>query len=195
MFDQLRSLVLEGDVVRLEPLDLSHAADLADCTSLGHFQHFVTDRLLQESEAGMHEFIGKILAMPNHAPFATCLRATGRAIGSTSFMDIRAPHKGLEIGMTWISHEYQGTKVNPEAKLLLLAHAFEVLGCERVQLKCDSRNMQSQAAILKLGAVFEGRLRRHGVLPDGYVRDTMMYSIIREEWPKVKEGLLARLAS
>jgi RimJ/RimL family protein N-acetyltransferase len=109
-------------------------------------------------------------------------------------MDIRPKHMGLEIGTTWIGRAHQGTKVNPESKLLLLAHAFERLGCERVQLKTDGRNLQSQHAIEKLGAVKEGVLRKHMIMPDGFVRDTVMYSIVAAEWPDVKRGLEARLA-
>ena len=112
----------------------------------------------------------------------------------TTYLDIRAPHDGLEIGWTWYAEEHRGTRVNPECKLLMLTHAFEMLKCVRVQLKCDERNMQSQRAIEKLGAKREGVLRRHGILPDGFVRNTVMYSIIDSEWPTVRSGLKARLS-
>ncbi len=108
-------------------------------------------------------------------------------------MDVRPAHRGLEIGYTWIARAYQGTRVNPECKYLLLRHAFEKLGAIRVQLKTDGRNLQSQHAIEKLGAVKEGVLRKHLILPDGYVRDTVMYSITDSEWPHVKSRLEARL--
>jgi RimJ/RimL family protein N-acetyltransferase len=97
--------------------------------------------------------------------------------------------------MTWIGKPHRGTKVNPEIKLLMIGHAFEVMGCERVQLKTDGRNIHSQRAIEKLGAKKEGILRRHGQMPDCFMRDTVMYSILPEEWPEVKAGLLARLAA
>ena len=108
-------------------------------------------------------------------------------------MDIRPEHRSLEIGSTWIGRAYHGTKINPECKLLLLQHAFENLGCLRVQLKTDERNLQSRAAIEKLGAKFEGTLRKHMVLHDGFVRNSAMYSITDEEWPAVKERCIKRL--
>jgi RimJ/RimL family protein N-acetyltransferase len=118
---------------------------------------------------------------------------TGQSVGVTCYMDIRPAHRGLEIGSTWIARPYQGTRVNPESKYLLLRHAFENLGAVRVQLKTDGRNRQSQAAIAKLGAQREGVLRKHLILQDGYIRDTVMFSIIAEEWPAVKAGLETRL--
>ncbi len=120
-------------------------------------------------------------------------RASGAALGSTSYLDIRPEHRGVEIGFTWYAPNVRGTGVNPECKLLLLRHAFEALGCVRVQLKCDARNMHSRAAILKLGATFEGMLRRHMIVVDGFVRDTAMFSILDEEWAGVKARLIERL--
>ena len=119
---------------------------------------------------------------------------TGRAIGITCFLDIRPAHRALEIGFTWLGRTWQGGAANPEAKLLQLRHAFEVLEAVRVQLKTDLRNLQSQHAIEKLGAVREGVLRKQMVLPDGHVRDTVMYAITDDEWPRVRDGLEARLA-
>jgi RimJ/RimL family protein N-acetyltransferase len=120
-------------------------------------------------------------------------RASGAALGSTSFLDVRLEHRGVEIGFTWYSPSVRGTLANPECKFLLLRHAFESLGCVRVQLKCDARNAHSRAAILKLGATFEGILRRHMIVVDGFIRDTAMYSITDDEWPRVKAGLIERL--
>jgi RimJ/RimL family protein N-acetyltransferase len=122
-------------------------------------------------------------------PFAIVLRASGRAVGSTRYIDIRRAHRGLEIGWTWIGREWQRTAVNSECKRLLLEHAFEVLGALRVQLKTDARNTRSQRAIERLGAKREGVLRAHMVLADGFVRDSVMYSVIAAEWPSVKQGL------
>jgi RimJ/RimL family protein N-acetyltransferase len=120
-------------------------------------------------------------------------RTTGRAVGTSSYLDAQPEHRGVEIGFTWIAPAHRGTSVNPESKLLMLSHAFDEKGAERVQLKCDARNTQSQAAIARLGAVREGVLRKHRVLPDGFVRDTVMFSITRAEWPGVREGLGARI--
>jgi len=191
----IEPVVLEGEWVRLEPLDEGHAASMAaNAEDLDLYRHFAATRPPQLDQAGMMAFIRALKAQADMVPFAIVRRETGETIGSTTFMDIRPSHRGVEIGTTWISRAHQGTKVNPESKWLMLSHAFEVLNAERVQLKCDARNLQSQAAILKLGAKFEGRLRKHFILPDGFVRDTMMYSIIREEWPEVSERLVARLS-
>jgi len=116
-------------------------------------------------------------------------------VGSTRYMDIQQAHKGLEIGWTWYSPRVQSTAVNPECKLLLMKHAFEDWGAIRVQLKTDIRNERSQRAILKLGAKFEGRLRNHRIRRDGTLRYSMMYSVTKDEWPAVKEGLVARIES
>jgi RimJ/RimL family protein N-acetyltransferase len=114
-------------------------------------------------------------------------------VGTTSYFDIRPEHRGLEIGYTWLGKAYQGTHINPENKYLLLRHAFETLGAIRVQLKTDRRNLQSQAAIAKLGAKLEGTLRKHSIMEDGYIRDAVMFSVIDLEWPEVKAGLERRL--
>lgn len=125
--------------------------------------------------------------------------STGAPFGASRFTDISAAHRQLEIGWTMISPSHQRTSANTEAKLLMLTYAFEDLelgdsrGCIRVQLKCDHRNLPSQAAIQRIGGVFEGRLRQHRILPDGFIRDTMFYSILGSEWPGVKSGLMARL--
>lgn len=116
-------------------------------------------------------------------------RATGRLAGSTRYLDISWAHRSLEIGWTWLAPEWWGRAVNLECKRILLAHAFERLDCVRVQLKTDARNLRSQKAIERLGAVREGVLRHHRILPDGYRRDSVYYSILSAEWPMVKERL------
>jgi RimJ/RimL family protein N-acetyltransferase len=117
-----------------------------------------------------------------------------RAIGSTRYLDIQTQNRGLEIGWSWLTPTVQRTGVNTECKYLLLRHAFEQLGMIRVQLKTDSRNLQSQRAIERLGAVKEGTLRNHMILPDGYYRHSVYYSIIESEWPTVKAGLEEKMA-
>ncbi len=184
---------LIGDAVRLEPLVARHAADLALAARPELFR-FLLDRPAAWDALGFESYIARALAMPNRAAFAIVDQRQARAVGSTSFLDIRPEHRGLEIGHTWIAKSAQGTRVNPEAKLLLLRHAFESLGCVRVQLKTDARNEHSQRAMAKLGCVREGVLRRHMILPDGFVRDTVMFSITDSEWPTVRAALLARLA-
>lgn len=116
-------------------------------------------------------------------------------MGSKSYLDVAPEHLRIEIGWTWLGAPARRTAVNTECKLLLLRHAFETLGCGRVQLKTDGRNLRSQTAIARLGAVREGVLRKHVILPDGFVRDTVMFSITADEWPGVRarlEDFLAR---
>ncbi|MCC7434980.1 MAG: GNAT family N-acetyltransferase [Methanoregulaceae archaeon] len=189
-----RSLVLEGKFVRLEPLSASHAIDLwrlADEVTLAYLNlwHPVS------TEDAMAELINRVLNAEESVFFAVIDRGTGQAVGSTSYLDLRPAHRSLEIGNTWIGREAQGTAINPEMKLLLLEHAFESLDCVRVQLKTDARNVQSQAAMRKLGAVCEGTLRQHLICRDGFIRDTVMFSITDDEWPTVREGLRERLTT
>jgi RimJ/RimL family protein N-acetyltransferase len=127
-------------------------------------------------------------------PFAVVHHADG-PVGSTRYGNIALEHRRLEIGWTWVGRAYQGTGVNAEAKLLLLTHAFERLGCARVELKTNALNAQSRGAMEKMGARFEGIFRKHGIQADGTVRDTAWYSIVDDEWPAVKAGLEARVRS
>ncbi len=137
------------------------------------------------------DYYRSALEAPDHQPFTVLV--DGEVAGSTRYGDIRAPHRGLEIGWTWLHPRWYGSGVNTRMKRLMLAHAFEQMGMLRVQIKTDGRNLRSQRAIEKLGAVREGVLRKHMVLPDGYVRDTVMYSITDEEWPRVKRDLEAQV--
>jgi RimJ/RimL family protein N-acetyltransferase len=186
-------VVLEGRTVRLEPLAEHHAASLAAHAELDLFQFFATVHPAEQTAAGVQAYIRETFATPAKVAFAIVLRATGEAVGSTSYMDIQPANRALEIGSTWIGRAYQGTQVNPECKLLMLTHAFEVLGASRVQLKTDGRNLQSQAAMRKLGLTYEGTLRRNIVMVDGHIRDTVMFSAIPEEWPALKAKLIERL--
>ena len=117
----------------------------------------------------------------------------GTVIGMTTFCNVDASNRRLEIGWTWNAASAQRSGTNTESKLLLLRHAFEELGCIAVELRTDRRNVRSQAAIERLGAQRDGILRHHAVMPDGHVRDTVVYSITAPEWPGVRDGLLARL--
>ena len=122
-------------------------------------------------------------------PWAIVDVASGEAVGGTTYLDIALADKRVEIGSTWHAKAVWRTAINTECKFLLLRHAFETLGCNRVQLKTDKRNERSQAAIARLGAVREGVLRAQMVMPDGWVRDTVMFSILKAEWPAVKARL------
>ncbi len=120
-------------------------------------------------------------------------QASGEVAGSSRYLNISEAEPRLEIGFTWYRPSSQGTYVNPEAKLLLMRHAFEALGCIRVELKADAQNKRSRAAMEKMGAKFEGTLRRHTRVRPDYVRDTVYYSVLDREWPEVKAGLEQRI--
>ena len=191
-----KPIQLEGRFVRLEPLAADHAEGLLAAArapaiwtympvpppdSVGDVQKWIED-------AQHGQQAGTELA------FATVRRADGRMVGSTRYLDIRRPHRALEIGWTWLAPEAQRTPVNTEAKYLMLRHAFETHCAIRVQLKTDERNEKSRRAILGLGAIFEGVLRNYQTRPhDGYVRNTAMYGITERDWPDVKARLEARL--
>lgn len=127
--------------------------------------------------------------------FAVIRTSDDRVVGATRFLAIAAQHERLEIGHTFYAKDVWGSAVNPDCKRLMLEHAFEVMGANRVELKCDPGNERSRAAIAKLGAAFEGILREHMVLPSGRKRDTAMFSILKCDWPEVRAGLEARLAA
>ena len=189
-------VVLEGTHVRLEPLTVDHAEALftaADHPEVWRFLRFPRPQNTDD----MRRFIE--IALANQAagtevPFATIHRASGRLAGSTRLMDIRREHRALEIGWTWIGKDYQRSAVNTEAKYLMLRHAFEALGAVRVGLKADARNEKSLRAIERIGAKREGVLRNHMILLDGYIRDSVYFSVIEREWPEVKARLETMLA-
>jgi RimJ/RimL family protein N-acetyltransferase len=128
-------------------------------------------------------------------PFLICLAGSERIVGTTRLLDIHPQDRKLEIGVTWIASAYWGSGVNTECKLLLLEHAFEVLGANRVQFRAKADNARSRRALEKIGAVFEGVMRQDKIEPDGKPRNTAFYSIVREEWPNVRDRLTAKLDS
>lgn len=191
-----RPVLLEGRHVRLEPLTPAHAPGLLAAAVPEVFRYLIIPPFAGVADA--EKYVADALAAQAagaEVAYATVRRSDGRVVGSTRFIDIRRPHRGLEIGWTWIAPEAQRTAINTEAKYLMLCQAFEGWGALRVQLKTDANNVQSRAAILRLGAVYEGILRKQMLRPyDGYERDTAMFSIIESEWPAVKAGLEAKLA-
>jgi RimJ/RimL family protein N-acetyltransferase len=192
----VQPLTLEGDYVRLEPLSQAHAEGLAAVAADEAIWRYYPASL--RTLADVQSWIEVALAQRaagTSLPFAILDRAGGRAIGSTRYMNIVPHDRGLEIGSTWLTPAVWRTAVNTECKLLLLRHAFETLGCIRVQIKTDALNERSRRAIERLGAQFEGILRQHMVVRDGRYRDTAMYSIIDTEWPAVKAKLAASLYS
>ena len=191
---QIGPVTLEGSHVRLETLRAEHADGLvAAGTGFGLFRFF--PHWLETDEA-MRAFVAHSLAGLENGtilPFTTIDRKTGRIVGSTSYLAIEPAHKRLEIGGTWITPSHQRSPVNTEAKLLQLSHCFEVLGCNRVEFKTDSRNARSRAALLRIGATEEGAFRAHMVMPDGALRTSVYFSVIASEWPEVKARLLEKL--
>jgi N-acetyltransferase len=187
-------VTLEGRNVWLEPLAMDHAAHLVSLAEPEIFRFFAGPVPGAQSLESLEAYVRDRIEPNTSIPLAIVWRETEQAVGTTSFLDIRPDDRGLEIGSTWIGRPFQGTAVNPESKYLMLRHAFEDLEAIRVQLKCDLRNKQSQRAIEKLGAKREGVLRRQKVLEDGYIRDTVMYSITDEDWPAVRDVLERRLA-
>jgi len=187
----VRPVSLEGWTIRLEPLTAAHAPALWRQSDPEIFQwvlEWPRDSSLPAFEEWMRTVV---LEAPASLPFVILL--AGEPVGVTGYLEIRPRHRGLEIGRTWIARAHQGSRVNPESKYLLLRHAFETLEAERVQFKTDLHNLHSQRAIEKLGATREGVLRRYQVRSNGTLRDTVMYSIVRAEWPEVKARLEARL--
>jgi len=182
--------------VRLVPLTLEHAEDLtcagAD-SGLWRYLPIAPPTSLAENESWIQQALSDADG-GGQIPFAIMACEGGRAVGSTRYLDIQRENRSLEIGWTWIGTPWQRTAVNTECKFLLLRHAFEGLGAVRIQLKTDGRNEQSQQAIARIGARREGVLRRNRRLWDGYIRDTVVFSILDSEWPEVKAGLEQRMA-
>lgn len=195
LFDP-KPVTLEGNAVRMEPLELRHAEALFVASQDPEIWRWMPAPMFP-SVAAVKSWIEEALALQAKGEvvsFATVRKNDGVAVGATRYLDIRPPHRAIEIGWTWLATEAQRTPVNTEAKFLMLQHAFENLGAIRVQLKTDERNEKSRNAIARLGAVFEGILRNYQTRAhDGYVRNTAMFSITDTEWPAVKAGLLAKM--
>jgi RimJ/RimL family protein N-acetyltransferase len=197
----IEPIVMEDRTVRLEPLVVAHAADLFAAADPELFRH-TPQAPTEWTVAGFEHEIARTVAIPATVAFAIVLQTTGRAIGRTTYMDIKADYRGVEIGRTWISRAHHGTSVNPEIKFMMLQHAFERLNppALRVQFTTGGTNLHSQRAIAKLGAVKEGVLRQARFVRDSLypatppmVGDTVVFSIVDHEWPGVKHRLLGRL--
>jgi RimJ/RimL family protein N-acetyltransferase len=189
-------VTLEGGCVRLEPLAKAHLAGLADIGLDEELWRWIPTQVRTAEE--MAAYIETALQEQERGislPFAIVEKAAGRAIGSTRYGNIDRIHHRVEIGWTWVAREWQRTAVNTEAKYLLLRHAFETLGCIRVELKTDSLNEKSRAAILRIGAQHEGIFRNHMITASGRIRHSAYYSIIDSEWPAVKARLESKLNS
>ena len=187
----IQRITLTGKHVRLEPLDEKHVPGLAEIGRGHDFWKFMLYGEMK-TEADFRYFVDDLLAREKKGtdlPFTVIHLATGRIAGSTRYLNIDRPNRGLEVGGTWYGPEFQRTAVNTECKYLLLTHAFETLKVIRAQIKTDSLNVRSQAAIERIGAVKEGVLRNHMITPDGRFRDSVFYSILDSEWAGVKKKL------
>jgi RimJ/RimL family protein N-acetyltransferase len=187
----IQPVTLTGHVVRLEPLSEAHVPDLAAVGLEEAIWRYMRYGRI-ESEEDMRDWVQELLRLQqlgSDLPFAVIHLEAGRAIGCTRYLSINRGDRSLEIGGTWYGLAYQRTAVNTECKYLLLRHAFETLDCVRVWFKVDLRNERSQRALERIGAVKEGTLRNHMILPDGYIRDSVIYSLLPSEWPGVKARL------
>jgi N-acetyltransferase len=192
---RVEPVTLRGRRVVLEPLSLDHVPALAEVALEPAIWQWTLAR--PTSEADLRDWAAAALAgreAGTEMPFATLDAASGRPIGSSRYMNIVLEHRRLEIGWTWVATAWQRTGANREAKLLMLTHAFETLGCRRVEFKTDSLNEPSRTALLGIGATFEGIFRNHMVMPGGRMRHSAYYSVIDDEWTPVKAALERSLA-
>lgn len=191
----LEPVTLHGRIVRLVALELAHVPALAEVGLDPAIWRWTIAR--PRTEDDVREWARTAIANREaglELPFATLDAATGRPIGSSRYLSIVPEHRRLEIGWTWLAPAWQRTGANREAKLLMLTHAFETLGCRRVELKTDANNEASRTALLGIGATLEGIFRNHMLMPDGRMRHSAWYSIVDDDWPDVKAGLERSLA-
>ncbi len=190
----LRPIVLEGRLVRLEPLGLEHADALAEAGSdPAIFRWFSDDLTRPEAFRPWVETALAELVRGVSLPFVTVDARSGRVVGSTRFMNVVPAHLRVEIGSTWLTPSAQRSGLNREAKWLMLRHAFETWRVRRVEFKTHASNVQSRTALARLGAVEEGILRKHMVMPDGSARDSVYFGILDDEWPAVGAALSSNL--
>ncbi len=191
---EIAPVILSTNQLLLRPLELTDEAALIEASRDGALWEKTTTTVPRPDE--MRAYIEEArsqVAAGTALPFTIVVRDGDRVAGTTRYMNIDPVNHRLEIGTTWIAKSWQRSFVNTHAKFLLLRHAFEALGCIAVELRTHSLNHQSKQAIERLGAKQDGLLRRHMIMPDGHIRDTVVYSIIREEWPEVKAELSKRL--
>jgi RimJ/RimL family protein N-acetyltransferase len=179
---------LTGEAVVLEPMTEQHAQGLYN---RGRFEPdwVYLPRSCFVDIADTRQWIDEALQAPDQQPFVIVETGKHKVVGSTRYLNIRTEHRALEIGWTWLGQEWQRTPVNTEVKLLLLTHAFERLGCVRVEFKTDARNLRSQRALERIGASREGVLRNHMIVQGNYVRDSVYFSVIDSDWLEVKKRL------
>lgn len=194
-FDTSQHIILENDRIRLRPLIED---DYNNLRPIAHRNQNLLQFSPQQvnTDEQLKNYIRKALQQQTEGsryPFISFDKKTQEYSGSTSYLNISNANARLEIGATWIGREFHGTGLNKQQKLLMLRHAFEILGMQRVELKTDGRNLQSQRAMEKIGAIREGSLRSHTIMEDGHRRDTVYYSILLDEWPNIKKTIFSAL--
>jgi RimJ/RimL family protein N-acetyltransferase len=185
---RMEPVALRGDLVRLEPLVQEHAQGLYNRGRTAEDWRYMPRSCFIDM-ADVRQWIDEAAEAPNQLPYVIVETGKDKAVGSTRYMNIRPEHRSLEIGWTWLGQEWQRTGVNTETKLLLLSHAFDRLGCLRVEFKTDARNLRSQRALERIGATREGVMRNHMIVQSNFVRDSVYFSVIDSDWPEVKERL------
>ncbi|QFU16790.1 GNAT family N-acetyltransferase [Microvirga thermotolerans] len=191
----IEPVTLATDRLILRPMSLDDVPAFAEAAKDGALWEKKTTTVPRPEE--FEPYVRKALDLQAAGlalPFTTVVRDGERVVGSTRYMNVDAANRRVEIGTTWIARSWQRSFVNTHAKFLMLRHAFEALGCNAVELRTHRLNDQSRAAIERLGAKLDGILRRHMIMPDGHIRDTVVYSIVSEEWPEVKARLEERMA-
>jgi RimJ/RimL family protein N-acetyltransferase len=187
--------VLEGSVVRLEPLSLDHLPGLISIGLDADIWRWMPVAI--QTPGDMRTYVETALEgrdSGREMPFATVEVASGRVIGGTRYLNIEPAHRRLEIGYTWLAPAWQRTAANTEQKLLMLGHAFNDLGALRVEFKTDSLNEKSRTALLGIGATEEGTMRNHMITQGGRRRHSVYFSVVEEDWPQVRQHLEARIA-
>ncbi|MCC5800897.1 GNAT family N-acetyltransferase [Rossellomorea vietnamensis] len=183
---------LENEKIKLIPLEVHHSAALLEANDPEIWRFMLTEiTTIEQMEQWVTDAI-RLREQKTAIPFAVVLKEQNKIIGSTRLFEIILTQKSCELGSTWYSKDHQRSFVNSNCKFLILRYCFETLGMMRVQIKTDERNHRSQKAIERLGAVKEGVLRKERILSGGYVRNAVVYSIIDEEWPSIKEGFAMR---
>lgn len=191
---KVEPVVLEGEFVRLEPMRAHHLSALCEVGLEPAIWKWTNN--VVTADADIERYVGEALAMQaagTALPFVTISKADDKIVGSTRFGNIDITNRKVEIGWTWINPKWQRTAINTEAKLLMMTHAFETWGCMRVELKTDSNNAQSRAAIARIGGVEEGTLRNHMITESGRIRHSVYFSILDSEWESVKAELTSKL--
>ena len=190
----MEEIALQGNVVRLEPLQLAHVPALCEVALDPELWRWTLS--LVRTRDDMTRYVEKAIALREQRvgyPFATIERRSGRVVGSTRYQPIEPAHRRLEIGYTFVARPWQRSAINTEAKYLMMTHAFEVMRMHRIEFKTDVLNTTSRSALRRIGAIEEGVLREHSITETGRIRDTIYYSVLEHEWPEVRAMLERRL--